>query len=61
MVMLYKDPHGNAVTENTITHSVNASARDTALKLNNFPTQIPRLGSDAHVMASTVHIIERSS
>ena len=44
MVLLYKDPTGNVVTENTLNHSVTASVRDTAIKLN-FHSQLPNSGS----------------
>ena len=42
MVLLYQDPQGNFVTETTITHSV----KEPGVKLNTFPSQVSRSGSD---------------
>ena len=56
MVLLYKDPNGSSMTANTITQSVNAGVRDTALKLNNFPSQLPRSGSDAQAFSVDISV-----
>ena len=54
MMLLYQDPHGKFVTENTITHSV----RDTGVKLNNFPSQVPQSGSDAAKQRADIDMSE---
>lgn len=52
MVLLYKDPNGDTITENTITQSV----KDPASKLNSIPSQIPRSGNDGVNITRSVHI-----
>ena len=59
MVLLCKDPTGNVVTENTMNHSVN-TVRDTGLKLNNFPSQLPYSASDSQVIGEDSYAVERN-
>ena len=61
MVLLYKDPTGNVQTENTMNHSVNISVRDTGIKLNNFPSQLPYSASDSQVIGEDSYAVERNT
>ena len=35
MVLLYKDPKGETITETTLTHSMNVTTKENVLQLNN--------------------------
>ena len=52
MVLLYQDPHGNFVTEKTIT----PSAKDTGIKLNDFQSQIAESRRGGHTIAQEENI-----
>ena len=57
MVLLYKDPKGEAMTENTFTHrsGMSMSVKDNVLQLSNYPTR-SKTGNqdqDTHVHAET--------
>ena len=54
MVLLYQDPHGNSITETTITHSM----KEPGIKLNNFPSQVSRSGSDGRKLSLTQFLQE---
>ena len=54
MVLLYQDPHGNFITETTLTHSM----KEPGVKLNNFPSQISPSGSVGHKVTITQFLQE---
>ena len=57
MVLLYKDPHGKFITENTITLSV----KETGVKFNNIPSQIQQSVSDGHTVTQEANIDKSQS
>ena len=60
MVLLYKDPKGEFITDNTLTHSVhNISVKESVLKLNNYPSR-PKIGSEGQESLESAQVAETS-
>ena len=56
MVLLYKDPNGEAMTENTLTHpmSTGISVRDNVFQLSHSSTPRPKVGNEERQDAQQV-------
>lgn len=56
MVLLYKDPNGEAMTENTLTHpmSTGISVRDNVFQLSHNSTPRPKAGNQEEQDAQQV-------
>lgn len=54
MVLLYQDPHGNYISETTITQST----KETGVKLNNSTSQMSRSGSAGRKVTITQFLQE---
>ena len=61
MVLLYKDPKGEFITDNTLTHSIHqVSMRENVLKLNNCPSR-SQIGSDGQGSLEVATVAETNT